>query len=82
MKGIIYDNHEDALGLSKILWQTIEPIKKGDTTTYCEVVKHPSKQLCMCQIVESGYYWELVENKLTELNLIDRIEYISEDWRN
>jgi len=81
MKGIVCDNEQDAVELSQELWEAIKPIKKGKTSTYCEVVKHPSKQLWMCQIVESGYYWEAIEARLIELDLLNSIENIGEDWR-
>lgn len=81
MDAIVYDNELDSIELSQILWEVIEPIKKGDTTNYCEPVKHPTKDMWMCQIIKGGYYWESIEAKLIQLDLINNIQQIGADWR-
>ena len=78
---IITGTSEESQNLAASLWSSIEDIALGNTNKYTDILEHPTEALYAVQIIESGYYWERIENKLTELGKLNDIETAAGEWK-
>lgn len=79
MRGIVYNNQEQADTLKLRLKNRVKHLFEGVTNEYTHTVTHPTNRKVAVIIEESGVFWSEIEAELNP-NDINSIETLTSDW--
>ena len=79
LKGIIYQNQDQANTLKLRLKNKVKHLFKGATTEYSYTITHPTSGKVAVIIEEKGFYWDEIYKELNP-NDINNLVELGADW--
>lgn len=77
--GLVYTTKALATAREKKFWNAVKDIAPKGSGKYCDIIKHPTKNLWFVGVSLTGFYAMNTANDLTPLELIS-LKELSNDW--